>query len=66
MKTDMKISDEAKRGVRNLTERFAREVLRGAVEIAIYPIVSATCSAASEQVYLCSAPAHLFPSPGGS
>ena len=31
---NMKISDDAKREIRNLTERFAREVLRGAVEIA--------------------------------
>lgn len=31
---NMKISDDAKREIRNLTERFAREVLRGAVQIA--------------------------------
>jgi|GEM_PF-1686432 len=31
---NMKISDDAKREIRNLTERFAREVLRGAIEIA--------------------------------
>ncbi len=31
---NMKISDRAKRDMRNMTERFAMEVLRGAVEIA--------------------------------
>ena len=31
---DMKISDRAKRDMRNMTERFAMDVLRGAVEIA--------------------------------
>jgi len=31
---DMKISDRAKRDMRNMTERFAMDVLRGAIEIA--------------------------------
>ena len=31
---NMKIADDAKKEIRNFTERFAREVLRGAVEIA--------------------------------
>jgi len=31
---NMKISDRAKRDMRNMTERFAMEVLRGAIEIA--------------------------------
>jgi len=30
----MKISDDAKREIRNMAERYAMEVLRGAVEIA--------------------------------
>ena len=34
MDPNMKISDDAKKEIRNLTERFAREVLRGAIEIA--------------------------------
>ena len=32
--SNMKISDSAKREIRNMTNRFAIEVLRGAVEIA--------------------------------
>jgi histone H3/H4 len=32
---NMKISDDAKREIRNMAERFAMEVLRGAVEIAV-------------------------------
>lgn len=31
---DMKVSDPAKREMRNMAERFAMDVLRGAVEIA--------------------------------
>jgi len=31
---NMKISDDAKREIRNMAERYAMEVLRGAVEIA--------------------------------
>jgi len=34
VRPDMKISDRAKRDMRNMTERFAMDVLRGAVEIA--------------------------------
>lgn len=34
IRPDMKISDKAKREMRNMTERFAMEVLKGAVEIA--------------------------------
>ena len=34
IRPDMKISDRAKREIRNMTEKFAMEVLRGAVEIA--------------------------------
>lgn len=33
IRPDMKISDRAKKDMRNMTERFAMEVLRGAVEI---------------------------------
>ena len=32
---DMKISDDAKREIRNMAERYAMEVLRGAVDIAV-------------------------------
>ena len=32
--SNMKIADNAKREIRNVTERFAMEVLRGATEIA--------------------------------
>jgi histone H3/H4 len=35
IRSDMKISDRAKRDMRNITERFAMEILRGAVEIAL-------------------------------
>jgi len=31
---DMKISDPAKREIRNMAERFAMDVLRGAIDIA--------------------------------
>jgi len=31
---NMKISDDAKREIRNMSERFTMEILRGAVEIA--------------------------------
>lgn len=34
IRPDMKISGRAKREMRNMTERFAMQVLRGAVEIA--------------------------------
>jgi len=34
IRPDMKISDRAKRDIRNITERFAMEILRGAIEIA--------------------------------
>jgi len=34
IRPDMKISDRAKREMRNMTERFVMEVLRGAIEIA--------------------------------
>ena len=34
IRPDMKISDKAKRDMRNMTERFAMDVLRGAIEIA--------------------------------
>jgi len=34
IRPDMKISDKAKREMRNMTERFAMDVLRGAIEIA--------------------------------
>jgi len=34
IRPDMKISDRAKREMRNMTERFAMDVLRGAIEIA--------------------------------
>lgn len=34
IRPDMKISDRAKREMRNMIERFAMQVLRGAVEIA--------------------------------
>ena len=32
--SNMKISDKAKREIRNMTNRFSMEVLRGAIEIA--------------------------------
>ena len=35
IRPDMKISDRAKKDMRNITERFAMEILRGAVEIAL-------------------------------
>ena len=35
VRPEMKISDKAKRDMRNITERFAMEILRGAVEIAL-------------------------------
>jgi len=34
IRPDMKISDRAKKEMRNMTERFAMDVLRGAIEIA--------------------------------
>ena len=34
IRPDMKISDRAKKDIRNMTERFAMDVLRGAIEIA--------------------------------
>jgi histone H3/H4 len=34
IRPDMKISDRGKREIRNLTERFSMDVLRGAIEIA--------------------------------
>jgi len=34
IRPDMKISGRAKKDMRNMTERFAMQVLRGAVEIA--------------------------------
>ena len=34
IRPEMKISDRAKRDIRNMTEKFAMDVLRGAIEIA--------------------------------
>ena len=34
IRPDMKISDRAKKEMRSMTERFAMDVLRGAIEIA--------------------------------
>lgn len=34
IRPDMKISDKAKKDMRNMTEKFAMDVLRGAIEIA--------------------------------
>jgi len=34
IRPDMKISDKAKKEMRNMTEKFAMEVLRGAIDIA--------------------------------
>ena len=33
IRPDMKISDKAKKEMRNMTEKFAMDVLRGAIEI---------------------------------
>ena len=35
IRPDMKISDRAKKDMRNITERFSMEILKGAVEIAV-------------------------------